>query len=115
MGQDATRVPLPRVGAARLPAGPHGACQTVRMEQRVSLISLGVQDLERARRFYEAMGWTTGASPSDDVVFFQAGGMIVALWRPASPAAASGVRAGGGGGGGALGLHRRSPPAGGAG
>ena len=50
------------------------------MEQRVSLITLGVADLARARAFYEGLGWTTGAQPADDVVFFQAGGMIVALW-----------------------------------
>ena len=50
------------------------------MDQRVSLITLGVTDLGRARAFYEALGWRTGAAPADDVVFFQAGGMIVALW-----------------------------------
>lgn len=50
------------------------------MEQRLSLITLGVTDLDRARSFYEALGWATGAAPDDDVVFFQAGGMIVALW-----------------------------------
>jgi predicted lactoylglutathione lyase len=50
------------------------------VEQRVSLVTLGVRDLGRARRFYEALGWTTRAEPDDDVVFFQAGGMIVALW-----------------------------------
>ena len=50
------------------------------MEQRLSLITLGVADLGRARAFYEALGWTTGAEPGDDVVFFQAGGVIVALW-----------------------------------
>jgi uncharacterized protein len=50
------------------------------MEQRLSLITLGVADLARARAFYEALGWTSGAQPEDDVVFFQAGGTIVALW-----------------------------------
>ena len=50
------------------------------MEQRVSLVTLGVEDLARARSFYEALGWRSGAAPADDVVFFQAGGMIVALW-----------------------------------
>jgi predicted lactoylglutathione lyase len=50
------------------------------MKQRVNLITLGVADLGRARRFYEALGWTTGADPGDDVVFFQAGEMVVALW-----------------------------------
>jgi len=50
------------------------------MRQRVTLITLGVGDLERARRFYEAIGWHTNAAPADDVVFFQAGDMVVALW-----------------------------------
>ena len=42
------------------------------MEQRLSLVTLGVSDLGRARRFYEALGWQTGAAPDDDVAFFQA-------------------------------------------
>ena len=50
------------------------------MEQRLSVLTLGVSDLQRARSFYEAIGWTTRAEPDDDVVFFQAGGMVVALW-----------------------------------
>jgi predicted lactoylglutathione lyase len=50
------------------------------MEQRVSLVTLGVRDLARARRFYETLGWTTSSEPEDDVVFFQAGGLVVALW-----------------------------------
>jgi predicted lactoylglutathione lyase len=50
------------------------------MRQRVSLITLGVSDLARARSFYEALGWKTGAKPEDDVVFFQAGDMVLALW-----------------------------------
>lgn len=50
------------------------------MKQRLNVITLGTTNLERARRFYEALGWKTGADPEDDVVFFQAGGMIVALW-----------------------------------
>ena len=50
------------------------------MKQRVNLNTLGVGDLGRARRFYEALGWTTNAAVDDDVVFFQAGEMVVALW-----------------------------------
>ncbi len=50
------------------------------MKQRLNLVTLGVAELGRARRFYEALGWTTGAGPDDDVVFFQAGEMAVALW-----------------------------------
>jgi uncharacterized protein len=61
------------------------------MEQRVSLITLGVADIARARAFYEAMGWTSGADPGADVVFFQAGGLVVALWDRAELAADSGV------------------------
>ena len=50
------------------------------MEQRLSVLTLGVVDLPRARAFYEALGWTTRAEPDDDVVFFQAGGIVLALW-----------------------------------
>ncbi len=50
------------------------------MEQRISLITLGVSDLERSQRFYtEGLNWTAGFT-SHEVVFFQAGGMIVALY-----------------------------------
>jgi hypothetical protein len=50
------------------------------MEQRMSLVTLGVADLRRARRFYEAgLGWKAGFA-SDDVVFYETGGPIIALW-----------------------------------
>jgi hypothetical protein len=79
------------------------------MDQRVSLITLGVADLERARAFYEALGWTTGAEPGADVVFFQAGGMVVALWDRAPLAEDSTVEDGGGWGGVTLAYNVRSP------
>ena len=79
------------------------------MDQRVSLVTLGVSDLARARTFYEALGWRTGAAPADDVVFFQAGGMIVALWSRASLAEDSGVEDGGGWGGVTLAYNARNP------
>ena len=79
------------------------------MEQRVSLITLGVSDLGRARTFYEAMGWKTGASPDDDVAFFQTGCMIVALWSRASLAEDSMVEDDGGWGGVTLAYNVRSP------
>jgi predicted lactoylglutathione lyase len=79
------------------------------VEQRVSLITLGVRDLGRARAFYEALGWTTGAAPDDDVVFFQAGGMVVALWDRARLAEDSTVEDGGGWGGVTLAYNCRSP------
>src|SRR2546423_7887064 len=83
------------------------------MDQRLSLVTLGVGDLARARRFYEALGWTTGAAPADDVVFFQTGGMIVALWGRGQLAGDSGGGGGGGGGGGAPPVHHPSPWGGG--
>jgi predicted lactoylglutathione lyase len=79
------------------------------MKQRVSLVTLGVVDLARARRFYETLGWKTGAEPGDDVVFFQAGEMIVALWDRAKLAEDSCVENTGGWGGMALALNFGSP------
>jgi uncharacterized protein len=79
------------------------------MEPRVSLATLGVRDLARARAFYEALGWTTGAAPDDDVVFFRSGGMVLALWDRASLAEDSGVEDSGGWGGVTLAHNVRSP------
>jgi uncharacterized protein len=79
------------------------------MEQRLSLVTLGVADLERARRFYEALGWQTSADPGDPVVFFQAAGLIVGLWDRATLAEDSGVEDGGGFGGVTLAHNVRSP------
>jgi uncharacterized protein len=79
------------------------------MEQRVSVITLGVADLRRARAFYEALGWKTGAEPGDDVVFFQAGGLVVSLWGRDQLAADSAVEDGGGWGGVTLAYNVGSP------
>jgi hypothetical protein len=79
------------------------------MKQRVSVITLGVGDLGRARRFYEALGWKTGAAPGDDVVFFQAGEMVLALWDRARLAEDSCVEDTGGWGGVTLALNLASP------
>src|SRR5580693_572961 len=79
------------------------------MDQRVSLVTLGVADLERSRAFYEALGWKSGAAPADDVVFFQAGGMIVALWDRGKLAEDSMVEDGGGWGGVTLAYNASSP------
>ena len=79
------------------------------MQQRLSLVTLGVSDLQRSRRFYEALGWTSGAAPADDVVFFHAGGMIIALWGREQLAADSGVTDAGGWGGITLAYNTGSP------
>jgi len=79
------------------------------MEQRLSLVTLGVSDLERSRRFYEAIGWASPAEPGSDVVFFQTGGVVVGLWDRCRLAEDSGVRDTGGWGGIALAHNVRSP------
>ncbi len=78
------------------------------MEQRVSLITLGVGDVERAKRFYAALGWVDKSPPGEDVVFFQAGGMVLALWGRAQLAEDTVVEDGGGWGGVTLAYNTRS-------
>ena len=48
------------------------------MDQRISLITLGVDDLAAARRFYEALGWS--CKEVEKTVFVQAGGSAVVFW-----------------------------------
>ena len=79
------------------------------MQQRVSLVTLGVIDLQRARRFYEALGWRAAAIEAADVVFFQAVGMVLGLWDRAELAADAGVEDTGGFGGIALAHNVGSP------
>src|SRR4051794_41609067 len=81
------------------------------MEQRFSLITLGVADLARARRFYEAMGWHSDTDPELGVVFFQCPGTVLALWGRDELAADSGVVDGGGWGGCTPAQNVRSPEA----
>ena len=50
------------------------------MEQRVSIVTLGVADLQRSREFYERLGWRRSIPSAEGVVFFQAGGMALALF-----------------------------------
>jgi uncharacterized protein len=79
------------------------------VDQRVSLVTLGVADLERARRFYEALGWSSPSTPEDGVVFFQSGGMVLALWDRAMLAEDSAVSDPGGWGGVTLAHNVASP------
>jgi uncharacterized protein len=80
------------------------------VEQRLSLVTLGVSDLDRAVTFYRALGW----APANDVAaqgvaFFQGPGMVVALWSRAELAADSAVEDPGGWGGVTLAYNTRSP------
>ena len=79
------------------------------MEQRVSLVTLGVADLAAARRFYEALGWSSGSDPDQGVVFFQTGSMVLGLWGREDLAKDSGVEDTGGWGGITLAHNVRSP------
>jgi predicted lactoylglutathione lyase len=79
------------------------------MDQRISLITLGYRDYRRARDFYAALGWTDAIAPDDEVVFFQAGGMILALWDRAKLAADTAVDDAGGWGGVTLAYNVGSP------
>jgi uncharacterized protein len=66
------------------------------MDQRLSLITLGVDELARSREFYEALGWS--GQEVQETVFFQAGGLAVVLWGSEKLAGDCGLerRAGGG-------------------
>ena len=78
------------------------------MDQRLSLITLGVADLKRARSFYTALGWNSNTDPSLDVCFFQAGCMVIALWDRAKLAEDSAVEDSGGWSGVTLAYNTRS-------
>jgi hypothetical protein len=70
------------------------------MEQSLSLVTLGVADLDRSRRFYvEGLGWRP-AFENGDVIFFEAGGAVLALWSRQSLAADARLSAQGSGFGG---------------
>ena len=78
------------------------------MEQRISLITLGVAEVAAAKAFYERLGWTVGMYV-EDTAFFQVGGLIVSLWSRQKLAEDSAVTDGGGWGGAALAHNVRSP------
>ncbi len=59
------------------------------MDQRISIVTLGVADVGRARSFYEQLGWR--GQEVEETVFFQAGAMVLVLWGRAKLAADSGV------------------------
>ncbi len=59
------------------------------MEQRISLLTLAVEDLERAHSFYAQLGWV--GQEVEETVFFQAGGIAVVLWSREKLAADCGL------------------------
>jgi uncharacterized protein len=67
------------------------------MEQLISIVTLGVADLDRGREFYQRLGWKPAVRAAEGVVFFQVGGLALALWPAKDLAADVGVAATGGG------------------
>ena len=77
------------------------------MHQRVSIITLGVADVQAASRFYELLGWHVGLEV-EETVFFQVGPLLLILWSRAKLAEDSGVTDDGGWGGVTLAHNVRS-------
>ena len=63
------------------------------MEQRLSLVTLGVRDLAASRAFYKRLGWRESSASNAEVAFFQCGGLVFALWGREALADDAGVRA----------------------
>ena len=78
-----------RLGTGLLSKYP--VCHHHRVEQRISLITLEISDLLRARAFYEALGWSGAQQPDEEVCFFQAGGMVFGLWTALGGHGAPGI------------------------
>jgi predicted lactoylglutathione lyase len=57
------------------------------MQPRLTLVTLGVADLARARTFYEAWGWKPSSASQAEVAFYQANGLALALWSRVALAA----------------------------
>jgi uncharacterized protein len=64
------------------------------VKQSVSLITLGVAHYQRAKSFYEGLGWTV-AVDIEETAFFQANGVVLVLWAREKLAADSGIEDGG--------------------
>jgi catechol 2,3-dioxygenase-like lactoylglutathione lyase family enzyme len=78
------------------------------MDQHITAVTLGVADLPRSEAFYRALGWER-VNDDAEVAFFQAGGMVLALWGRAALAEDGGVEDPGGWGGVTLSQNVRSP------
>jgi len=51
------------------------------MDQHLHIVTLGVKDFEKSKKFYaETLGWKPSSNSSNDIMFFQAGGIVLALF-----------------------------------
>ena len=64
------------------------------MEQRLSLVTLGVRDVAASRAFYKRLGWSESPAGNAEVAFFQCGGLVFALWGREALADDAGVQVG---------------------
>ncbi len=62
------------------------------MQPRITLVTLGVADIARARRFYEALGCRASSAGTADVAFYQLGGVVLSLWGRAALAEDAGLQ-----------------------
>jgi catechol 2,3-dioxygenase-like lactoylglutathione lyase family enzyme len=67
------------------------------MKPKISLVTLGVSDLERSRRFYASLGLKERSESNDTVVFIQMGGTVLGLWSREALAEDAGIAPGGSG------------------
>lgn len=67
------------------------------MKQAISVVTLGVSDLRRSRAFYEQMGWKASPASQAEIAFFNAGGLVFALFKNSALADDAGVSADGSG------------------
>ena len=63
------------------------------MEPRLSFVTLGVADVAASRKFYEALGFRASSASQPDVAFFDAGGVVLAVFGRAALAEDAGVAA----------------------
>ena len=61
------------------------------MEQRLTMVTLGVADVARSRSFYEGLGFTAAKFDSSGVCFFQMGGTILGIYERQALADDAGV------------------------
>lgn len=61
------------------------------MEQRISIVTLGVADLKKSTAFFERLGWTRSVKALDSISFFQCGGIAFSLYPLAALAEDVGI------------------------
>ena len=64
------------------------------MEQRLSIVTLGVADVTASRKFYERLGWSASLVGDKDIAFFQAGSMVFSLYSLEEMARDLGLKSG---------------------